>query len=535
MFENLFGKKPNILILMTDQQRKFKGFPEDWISKNLKNYRRLQKHGLTFNRGMCNACRCSPSRSVLITGNYTSQTKVLQVGQTLSPDQNGLGDVAKAAGYNMIYKGKWHLTKEYDAPSRRRPVNTKQAKEFNEKIDTEHGMGHWNFPDAGNALVMNESDYQSLPPMNGKAYLESPAYTLGGDEVQNDHRIVHGKPYGISDEEGAIAFLQNYQKKKNNKPFCMVVSLVNPHDASVYPHAIEKTEYWKDHKVWQNYKGFKIPETALESLAGRPEIHKTYLNTFDGGVTLDDAQLVENLQFYAYLHTLTDKLFDDVMDAMSPELIENTIIIRIADHGEMAGAHSGMREKDFNAYAETMNIPFVVSNPKLFPTAQSSEALVGLVDIVPTLAAIMGGGHTPKGFRFKGNDFSKLLVHRAAAFPDRALFTFDDYENPKVKLKHIRCIVKAEYKFVVYYRHLLTDDIAPKVDTSAFHYELFHIAEDEHERSNLLPTGVAWSPDQVEMCAKYYAELTELMSAENTDTTPPGWPIAPPPNNYIVP
>ena len=41
--------------------------------------------------------------------------------------------------------------------------------------------------------------------------------------------------------------------------------------------------------------------------------------------------------------------------------------MRTADHGEMGLSHGGLRQKAFNAYEETINVPLVVSNPVLFP------------------------------------------------------------------------------------------------------------------------------------------------------------------------
>jgi choline-sulfatase len=534
MFENIFPKKPNILILMTDQQRNFRDFPVAWIDEHMQNYRRLQLNGLTFNRGMCNSCRCSPSRSVLITGTYPAQTKVYRVGQTLTPDHKGLGHVAEAGGYEMVYKGKWHLTGTYDTPSKKRPVDENFAHQSNAQIALDHKMGNWNFPDAGNSLVMTPAHYAKTEAPVGSGIFESPSHTLGGDDVQNDNRIVRGGALAIPGEESAIEFVQKYKVGAQAKPFCMVVSLVNPHDSSVYPHALAQSTYVADRAKWQAYQGFEPPVTAADNTVGRPQIHKTFLSQFDEGVKLTTEELKENLQFYAYLHKYTDDLFNELMDAMGPDLINDTIIIRLADHGEMAGAHSGMREKDFNAFNETLNIPFVVSNPRLFAAPQSSEALVGLVDIVPTVAAIMGVEPVTNGFNFKGNDFSGLLEHKASTFPDRAVFTFDDYQMPAAshQLKHIRCMVKQDCKFVVYFRYA-TWDVAGPVDASVFQYELYVFNEDPLEQRNLLPTGESWSPEATAMLNTLYAELNLLMAPEHTGTMPEGWPATPPASRYV--
>ena len=56
-------------------------------------------------------------------------------------------------------------------------------------------------------------------------------------------------------------------------------------------------------------------------------------------------------------------------------LLDDTLVIATADHGEMGLAHGGLRQKNFNFYEESIRIPLVYSNPKLFPKARKTKAL----------------------------------------------------------------------------------------------------------------------------------------------------------------
>src|SRR5262245_45418742 len=58
-------KGMNVLLFITDQQRKTMHFPKDWEKDNLKGLTRLKQNGLTFEHAFCNACMCSPSRATL--------------------------------------------------------------------------------------------------------------------------------------------------------------------------------------------------------------------------------------------------------------------------------------------------------------------------------------------------------------------------------------------------------------------------------------------------------------------------------------
>src|SRR5712691_1788973 len=63
---------PNILLLITDQQRYPCYWPEDpgWLRELTPNQHQLEETGLRFDRAFCNTSMCSPSRATLLTGRY---------------------------------------------------------------------------------------------------------------------------------------------------------------------------------------------------------------------------------------------------------------------------------------------------------------------------------------------------------------------------------------------------------------------------------------------------------------------------------
>jgi arylsulfatase A-like enzyme len=213
---------------------------------------------------------------------------------------------------------------------------------------------------------------------------------------------------------------------------------------------------------------------------------------------------------------------------MSQELLDNTIIIRLADHGEMGMSHGGMRFKDLNAYQETMNVPLVISNPLLFPEGQCVDQLVGLVDIMPTLASIIGLSDAQKAlFSFKGIDFSPVLLNAQSPTQPSMLYTYDDGVTAD-EIGYIRTLVKADYKFSVYYQ---TADGTPTgaIQPATFQYELYNLLNDASEMNNLLPVGGIerlQTPAEAIAIAnlklQLYNELTQKML--DTQTTPNGWP-----------
>ena len=114
-------QRPNLVLIISDQERATQHFPPGWEEENLHNLTRLKRHGLTFNRAFCNACMCSPSRSTLFSGRYVAQHQVsdtLTWGGLWSPTENtldptlpNLATMLRPAGYRVHYRGKWHLSK----------------------------------------------------------------------------------------------------------------------------------------------------------------------------------------------------------------------------------------------------------------------------------------------------------------------------------------------------------------------------------------------------------------------------------------
>jgi choline-sulfatase len=113
----------------------------------------------------------------------------------------------------------------------------------------------------------------------------------------------------------------------------------------------------------------------------------------------------------------------DLLDAR--RLTEKTLIVRVADHGELGLAHGGLRQKDYAAYEEMIHIPMIFSNPVLFPRPLETNALAGLIDVLPTLMAV--AGITPESaLNLQGRSLAPVFHNPWCSIQDRVLFTYDD-------------------------------------------------------------------------------------------------------------
>src|ERR1700722_10789305 len=78
--------KPNILIILTDDQGR--GDYSAFGTKDIRtsNMDRLFREGVTFNNFYANSCVCSPSRAALLTGCYPDRVGVPGVIREETPD-----------------------------------------------------------------------------------------------------------------------------------------------------------------------------------------------------------------------------------------------------------------------------------------------------------------------------------------------------------------------------------------------------------------------------------------------------------------
>lgn len=106
------AKRPNILIIMTDQQ-----FAEAMSHRLGNQYLRtpsmdgLAAGGMLFTRAYSPNPLCVPARTSIFTGRYPSETGVqTNDDKRLDPERfTCLGRIFKASGYDTGYCGKWHL------------------------------------------------------------------------------------------------------------------------------------------------------------------------------------------------------------------------------------------------------------------------------------------------------------------------------------------------------------------------------------------------------------------------------------------
>ncbi len=504
-------KKPNIVIIFTDQEREVMHWPEGWADENLKARKRLMDNGLSFQNAHCNTAACTPSRATLMTGLYPAQHRVKNLvfcddpedkaknrTEQLSTNLPNIATVMAEAGYHVVLKGKFHLS---------RPVEwyNKEERMYWSEADVDfmrerYGFHDWNPPDMSDPMGLSD---------------------FGGGAINNDGRFVDGTgtaagEYMPEDEQfrkSAVNFINTYD---GDKPFCLLVGLVNPHDVQAYPgrgvQAItaRKPMYEQGGYKLEDFANLPIdvPPTIDEDISTKPRVHgdaKRVAAIVTGHCRTRERQR-NYARFYAYLCREVDKQISKVLDALDANgYTEDTIIIRTADHGELAMSHGAMRQKFYNAYRESLNVPLIISNPKLYPEPQKTASFAALIDILPTIASI-GGVPNVERFNFRGHDLTPILEDPSAEVQDYIHFTYEDDAFPVKSAGCIRAIIEKDWKYAVYYDPFKGNPVE---------YEMYNLKDDPYESANLAhPKN--FRPEYAEDRRRLHNRLLEVMETHGT-------------------
>ncbi len=390
---------PNILFLMTDQQRwDAMGCSGDWIQTP--NLDRIASEGVRFTNCVTTSPVCIPTRLSLATGLYPHNTGVWDnMNHQMPAEKPTWMQAVRDAGYRTSLFGKTHLHPHSgDLREREGLMNAYGLDDVNEiggprasANVLSHMTVEWETKGLWDAY---RADYRER--FSTKPYLVRPS-TLG---LENYADVYVGQQ--------AKQYLQNYNREE---PWCCWVSFGGPH------------EPWDTPEPYASmYDPEEMPPAIPRQPAGdRPSGHLDRLMervnpTFEPG---EIGRLRAN---YAGNVTLIDAQIGEILDAIEGRgELENTVIVHTSDHGEMNGDHGLIYKSNFLNGA--VRIPLLVRTPKASglqtsPTGAISESPVEWIDIGPTLVELAGGELEHRQF---GKSLCPVLADTEATHRDFAI------------------------------------------------------------------------------------------------------------------
>ncbi len=389
------GSKPNILLIMVDQERYPVVYEDEairaWRKEQLHAQDLLKKHGFEFKNHYAGSTACCPSRATIYTGQYPSLHGVTQTDgaakTAYDPDIFWLnpstvptiGDYFRTAGYQTYWKGKWHVSAadilvpgtqnaflSYD-PDNGLPLPANERIYIKANVLGEFGFAGWVGPEPHGANPRNSGS--------------SAATGVSGRDVVYAEQTVE-----LIRE---LDRLYRTTAREEFKPWLVVASFVNPHDIAIFGDISRRSPLFA-FKVDPSVPAIPPAPTATESLVTKPIAQFSYRNVYPFALQpLQDTLFYR--QLYYSLQLEVDRQIVKVLNAlMESAFYQNTIVIFTSDHGELLGAHGGLFQKWYQAYEEAIHVPLIIHNPVLFPKPAGTEMLTSHVDLLPTLLGIAG-------------------------------------------------------------------------------------------------------------------------------------------------
>lgn len=389
-------QKPNILFIAIDDLRPELGAygSEIAITPNLD---KLASEGLLFNRAYCQEAICSPSRASLMTGARPETINVVEnftYFREANPDIVTLPQHFKNNGYETVHTGKIYHKPAYadlDLSWSRTPAKDKMTIE---KSNTPGGFAN---------LESQEMFKKSRAEMIAKYGPDAPRNGLGKGPAYENADVDDTFYEDGYNAELAVVTLKDMLEKNPNKPFFLGMGMKKPH-----------LDWLAPKKYWELYNPEEIqlatqttgPENgATMGLHPSFELRARYGIPKKGAI---DDELARTLK-HAYLASVS------YIDAQIGKMIagleeagvrENTIIIVWSDHGWHLG-EMGIWGKATN-YEIGTRVPLIIWTPNM-PTktrGKTTDALVELVDMYPTLTEL-AGLEMPK--HLEGQSFKPLI------------------------------------------------------------------------------------------------------------------------------
>jgi len=386
------GHKPpyNVIFVICDQES-YRLFGKNDF--HLPARETLAKRGVTFKNHYISTAVCTPSRALFLTGtppqvNGVFDQMSFRYVPNLPPKVPTMGTVLKELGYKTAYFGKFECN--LDILSAKKTDNTSAAMQ-------PYGFDVYN-PDGDNRGG-------PLDGYIGDSY-------CAGEGV----RWLRGNTPGL---------------RKQARPFFMVTSFVNPHDIMfVDANVPGKSPVQKalapgllsprpPSAMYERQWEFSLPLSLQESFKapGMPAALGEYDRGWAGlfGVIPTDRKDMWRNYYNYYLNCLrdSDRSIQQLVDVMDDlDLWKDTVVVFSADHGEMAGAHGGLRGKGPMCYEANVHVPLIIAHPD-GKAGTSCSALTCHLDLLPSFVGLTGipEGRRPQAVKkLAGRDFSPLLA-----------------------------------------------------------------------------------------------------------------------------
>jgi len=433
------NKKPNILILMTDQQR------SDCLSCagnsviKTPNMDRLANEGIRFTQATTTSPLCMPARISFISGLYPHDSGVwnnhrqrLDISQTLFTS-------LKESGYMTAHIGKAHYNNDCNSHKRNNEA-------FLNSLGIEY-VHETTGPVMTAFLESYLSDY-----LKSKDLFDN----FKEDYIRRRKSKIDVNPSTLNEEDyldsyvgrKAVEFVENYN---NTDPMCLFVGFPGPHDPWDAPGKYAKM---------YNYSNMPppIPVPEKNSAISCAEI----MDDFKIEESLNDEVIKKIRANYYGKISLIDMWFGKILKAFRErDWLDDLLVIFWSDHGEMAGDHGRLHK--FTFHESSIRVPLIIRWPNRIPSGITSDALVEISDVYPTIMEAIGASQPNN---ISGKSICKLFTKPESAIREYSLSEIAHF-GP-----HNYMIRNKDYKYAI--------------NENDIEFMLYDLKNDPMEQNNLI-------------------------------------------------
>ncbi|MDE0593380.1 MAG: sulfatase-like hydrolase/transferase [Dehalococcoidia bacterium] len=368
-------RKPNILFILTDQQRRdsMRAYGNEWIQTP--NLDKLADKSFVFENAYVTQPVCTPARASIMTGLYPYATGLQRNNIPLSRDIQTIGDMIDDEYYNA-HMGKWHLGDDMTA---------------------QHGFDTWEAVEDFQRVRITRKEYRyQEAPYNQWLRdhgVEPPSMSMSYEGWVGVAELTEEQTQAGFLGHKASEFISEFPEGNHaDQPWMLYVNFFEPHP----PYTGPMNDLYDPNKIDVG-PGFRVrPDSGSLVNRLRSDYYMGGGNNplGEAGGDVHDTTTEEGFrklraQYFANV-TLVDTQLGKIFESLEESgQADNTIIVFTSEHGEMAGDH-GMLEKR-SLYEEASNVPFLMHVPWLNNDKQIRLAgSVGQVDLVPTLLDLSG-------------------------------------------------------------------------------------------------------------------------------------------------
>jgi len=446
--------RPNILILMTDQQRYDSVGSYGCAAAHTPNMDRLARQGVLFESCYVSNPICTPSRASMLTGKTVPGHGVYRLYDNLPEDQVLFPKRLQQAGYKTAIFGKLHVSGRIQEARRRHPNDGFDIYEWCLEPSI-----HMDSPFNGYIKWLKKKNPHFYRRLKRQAR-----------ELERIPRHLHMTHWA------AQRTIDLINSSEPGKPFFAEMSVFDPHNPyRGYPP--EMAKLIDDDKIKDPITD---PGTGPEPAAVKHERNRSYLGRF-GEFSLSELRKMRR-DYHATI-ALFDAEVGRVLNALDERNIaNNTLVIVTSDGGDMLGDHRLFVKGAF-FYDPSVRVPLIMRWPKNLPAGKRISELVQLQDLAATVLSAAGldskkmQAAMPDSYDLLGlakGKVSRVRDYVICTYRNTGLLNTAMYPDPPI---HGTMLRDERYKLTVY--------LNPPGADEPVQGQLFDMLQDKDEMHNL--------------------------------------------------